>query len=207
MSSKLKNIIDYIQWLLIIILFLVCALMYKGKIGKPKEIAEEYKENIYNRIYESQRLSSLKKENEELYRIVDSLSKVENAIEIRYKYVYKTDTVFLTHNSITLDSVYHYTYDNDTIAYKLDIAAKELKWHKTSFEVNSMFRVVNANEDNTNKLYIQHSDNIEISGVDAWHKKKTFFDHISYGPSIGVGYGLVNNKFDLFVGASIGYSF
>lgn len=205
MTARVKLIIDCVEWVIIITLSILCIYIYmKGKSAAHDEIVSE-QENTYMKIYDSQKLETLKKENKELYSIIDSLKNVESGIEIRYRYLYKTDTIVVTETNT--DSLYHYTYDNDTVKYNIDIMAKELRWHKSQFELNDKFTMVNSEDNNRNKVVIKHSPNTEITGTDVWHKKENFKDRFYIGPSVGIGYGIFNKKPDVYVGISAGFKF
>lgn len=214
MSPKIKKIIDCVEWVIIISLVILCVYVYKNGESAVQEEKIAKQEETYIKIYDSQKMEALKQENAELYEKIEDMSNVESAIEIRYRYVYKTDTVYVENNDDTLktetpkDSLYHYTYNNDTIKYDLDIKARGLRWHKTDFELNDKFTIVNKEKDGENQLIISHSPNAEITGTDTWHRKEnSFLDHIFYGPSVGFGYGMYNRNFDIYVGFTVGYQF
>jgi hypothetical protein len=43
--------------------------------------------------------------------------------------------------------------------------------------------------------------------VKVYEKKKKFIEHFSVQPQIGIGYGLFNNKLDVYVGFGVSYKF
>ena len=91
-----QKLIDVIQWILIIGLSIVLLIGFIRQNEAFTKNAEYEKNNTYVKIYESQNISKLKKENKALYDSIKKLKNVESAIEIRYKYRYKTDTVYLS---------------------------------------------------------------------------------------------------------------
>lgn len=208
MSERVKKIITIVQWIVIIILLGACVYMFfNNRKGSTKQETIVQTDNTYIKTYESQKLKELEKENKALYDSIKNLSNLESAVEIKYVYRFKTDTVYVSSIDMGNDSVYNYTYDNDTLRYDLVIKAKELKWHKTNFELHDKFTIVNTENDGNVTTIIGHSPNAEIEDVTTWHNKKKFWDNIYYGPSISVGYGIFNKKPDIFVGFSIGWNF
>ena len=117
-----QKLIDVIQWILIIGLSIVLLIGFIRQNEAFTKNAEYEKNNTYVKIYESQNISKLKNENKALYDSIKKLKNVESTIEIRYKYRYKTDTVYLTKpvkQSALKDSVYDFVSDNDTVSYEL----------------------------------------------------------------------------------------
>lgn len=211
LTDKQKKIVDILQWILIVVLFIVCVF---GTIFKSsndiKNDFEYQKEQTYVKIYESQNLESLKKENKELHDSIKKLSNVESAIEIKYVYKYITDTIknndFEYNGS---DSIYHYKQDNDTIALEIDVKAKELDWVKNKFTINDKFMIINREKDGTNQTIIHHNPNMEISDVSTYHSlniKNKWYNNFHFGIQAGVGYGLINNKPDIYLGVGVSYT-
>ena len=183
----------------------------------------------YVKQYQAEELSALKKRNKELYDSIMAYSdkKPESALEIRYKYKYKTDTIYKTEFKIktvaqevyvpgdnntlqpvaVLDSIYHYEKDNDTIQTTIDLKAKDLEWVKVDAVIHDKFIIVNRTDNNGNiETTIDHSPNVEMEGVTAWHKKKSWKDRLFFGPTIGVGYDLVHKKVSPTIGFSFGFN-
>ena len=202
-----KQWLEVAKWLLIVLLSCMCAVVYVGKQSAQRE-RDIVKEDAYIKIYDSQTIEALKKQNRELYDSVTALNgrKPESALQIRYRYVTKTDTITKTKFIQTEDSVYHYTQDNDTIRTEIDVKAKDLQWCKTSTIINDQFTIITRKgDDGSVETTVGHSPNVDITGVDAWHAKPTFRDRITFGPTFGVGYGIINSKFDIYIGFSVGY--
>lgn len=65
MSNRVIRLIDAVQWIFIVVLMVVCSVVFIGnrQLVKQKEIN---KEQTYVKIYESQEIESLRKENKEL---------------------------------------------------------------------------------------------------------------------------------------------
>lgn len=210
LTEKQHKIIDIIQWICIIFLLVVCISGYIFKNSNKDDFiksTEYQKEQTYIKIYESQKLESLKNENKSLHDSIKKLSNVESAVEIKYIYKYKTDTIKVE-NIQYVDSTYHYAYDNDTLSYNIDVKAKDLEWLKSDFKINDKFTLINREKDGNNQLIIEHGENTTITNVDAWHRvedKQKWYKNFHIGIQAGVGYGVINNKPDIFIGVGVSY--
>ena len=211
LSNRQKKIIDIIQWICIIFLLMVCI---TGSIFKKSDNdfiknTEYQKEQAYVKIYESQTIESLKKENRELYDSIKRLNDVESAIEIRYKYKYVTDTITKTEFVYnTNDSVYHYHNDNDTITCDIDVKANNLEWIQNRFTINDRFMIINREKDGMNQTFINHGENTTVDAVDTWHRiedKQKWHKNFHLGIQAGFGYGVFNRKPDIFIGVGVSY--
>ena len=197
LNVKYKKIIDIVQWVLITGLIALCVSVYIGKktVERKHDIV---KEETYIKIHESQTIEALKRKNKELHDSITALSasgkEPESALQIVYKYKVRTDTITKEKFVMSEDSVYHYVKDNDTIRTEIDIKAKDLAWCKSNTEIKDKFTIINRTDGKENETTISHSGNVEIEKVDAWRKKTTFRDRITVGPTVGVGYGVINNK-------------
>lgn len=211
MSASKQNIIDVIQWVLIIGLSAVLLYGYLHTNSNLVNNEEYSKDNTYVRIYESQKIEKLKKENELLYDSIKTLKNVESAIEVRYKYKYKTDTVFVEKSLANVqpkDSIYDFHSDNDTVNYNLKVKSNDLQWYTMDFSINDKFTIVNQNENNQNKTTINHSDNMTIEGTTVYHKQDNtnkWYNRFAVGPTIGVG---VNQKgqFGTYLGVGVTFN-
>ena len=207
MSIRKQKIIDVIQWILIISLIGVCAYIYFGNNSLHEKDKEIRTEKTYLKIYESQKIHDLEKINKLLYDSITVLKNVESAVEIKYIYTTKTDTIRETEFVYSEDSVYHYSSSNDTIHTEIDIKANNLQWCKVNTNINDRFTIINQENNNKVSTKINHSNNMDIINVDTWHKKKGWKDRIYYGPTINFGYGLIHNKIDVTVGFGVGMRF
>lgn len=112
------------------------------------------------------------------------------------EYKYRTDTIYNTktnteYKNITInDTVYIENkpeiYKDSTDNYDITIQSVKMDWYK---------------------LNIHHRDTITYTKEiikNIYNKKKQHFNH---GITLGVGYGLWNQKPDLFIGYSVMYSF
>lgn len=221
-----QKTIDVIQWVFII--GLIAMLFIQGakyqQIKKDLVTAAEYnKENTYVRIYESQKLDKLKHENKQLYDSIAKLKDVESGMIIKFREHYNTDTIFVDnfiveHDTVRfttedeqtfekVDSVYHYTQTNDTINLDINVKAKELQWLKADFTIRDQFMVINREKDGVNQTLISHSDNAAIDGTTMWHRKenKKWYQRFNVGPQVGVGYGFLHGKPDVYVGIGVTY--
>ena len=216
--------IDVLQWVLIITL--LAMLIIQGinfkTVNQQLVKSEEYnKENTYIRIYESQKLDKLKKENRELYDSISKLSNVESAMIIKFVEHYNTDTIyaekfkierdtiFKTNDITYTDSIYHYTQTNDTIDCDIKVKAKDLQWCMTDVSIRDKFVIINREKDGVNQTSIEHSGNTTIDGTAMWHRKddRKWYQRFVVSPQVGLGYGLINNNFDAYVGFGVSYQF
>lgn len=211
LSDRQKKIIDIIQWICIIFLLMVCITgsLFKKSNNDFIKDTEYQKEQAYVKIYESQTIESLKKENRELYDSIKRLNDVESAIEIRYKYKYVTDTITKTEFVYnTNDSVYHYHNDNDTITCDIDVKANNLEWIQNRFTINDRFMIINREKDGMNQTFINHGENTTVDAVDTWHRiedKQKWHKNFHLGIQAGFGYGVFNRKPDIFIGVGVSY--
>lgn len=223
-----QKTIDIIQWGFII--GLIAMLVIQGvnyqQTKKDLVTSVEYnKENTYVRIYESQRLDKLKRENRELYDSIKKLNDVESGMVIKFREHYVTDTIMVDKFVVQRDtirvvadnnkvyesvvSIYHYTQNNDTVNLDIDIKAKELQWCKADFTISDQFMIINREKGGVNQTLINHSDNATIESTTMWHRKDTkkWYQRFTISPQIGVGYGMINRKVDTYVGVGVGYQF
>lgn len=200
-----QQIWDAIQWILII--FLLAACFYISYKNHNLSNSIEFKMgNTYTKIYDSQKIEALKSENKSLYDSIKHLKNVESVVEVKYKYVYKTDTIFVNNNDTTKkDSIYHYSSNTDTISYNLDISGEKIYWHKLGFTLNSKFLIVTKEKDG--KVETNINTNIgSVENATIWHRKnRSFKDRFVIGPQVGAGYDLFNKKPGLFVGFGVTY--
>lgn len=223
-----QKTIDFIQWGFIIGLIAMLVIQGVNYQQTKKDLvtsAEYNKENTYVRIYESQRLDKLKRENRELYDSIKKLNDVESGMVIKFREHYVTDTIMVDKFVVQRDtirvvadnnkvyesvvSIYHYTQNNDTVNLDIDIKAKELQWCKADFTISDQFMIINREKDGVNQTLINHSDNATIESTTMWHRKDTkkWYQRFTISPQIGVGYGMINRKVDTYVGVGVGYQF
>lgn len=201
-----KKIIDIVQWILIIVLVCISCLIYfsKSNIKTEKEIQTE---TTYVKVYESQRLAALEKENKILYDSIKNLHDVESAVEIKYVYKIKTDTITVENFIQKEDSVWTVELNNDTIKTNIEIKANDLKWCNVETEINDKFTIITQEDNNKVQTQINHSPNMSIENVDMWHRKKKWTDNFHHGPSVTAGYDVINKNFGVMIGYSIIYEF
>lgn len=211
LSDRQKKIIDIIQWICIIFLLMACITdsIFKKSDNDFVKDTEYQKEQTYVKIYESQTIENLRKENRELYDSIRRLNDVESAIEIRYKYKYVTDTITKTEFVYnTNDSIYHYHNDNDTITCDIDVKANNLEWIQNRFTINDRFMIINREKDGMNQTFINHGENTTVEAVDTWHRiedKQKWYKNFHLGIQAGFGYGVFNRKPDIFIGVGVSY--
>ena len=178
-----------------------------------EEIKNTNKENQVSFVHYEQEIDNLSKLNKELY---DSLKAYKNQIDylVQFKYEKKYDTGIIKTDSVreivhNIDSVvktYEYSSSNDTLVYNLKIGSSERpQWYSLDFNVTDQFTIVNKKFDNFNKTDIE--TNGEISDVTVLKKKekKNFFENISIGPSVTLGYDIAKKEPEFIVGFSITY--
>lgn len=212
LTDKQKKWIDIGQWVLILLLIAICVgSHYSRKLDEKQLIGAEYqREQTYIKIYESQQIEALRKTNKELADSVKKLKNAETAVEIRYKYKYSTDTIYSVQfvQEELNDSIYHYVADNDTVRLNIDVKAAQLDWVKSDFTINDKFRIINTEKDGFNQVFVEHSPNAEIEGLDVWHRddRKKWYHNFHIGPSVSIGYGTINGNLDVFIGFGVTYN-
>lgn len=204
----MKNTLIVILAILVVIASFLSVRFYKEKMAALKEVETQITETQYVQAYSAEKISVLKSENEALYDSIKYLNNVESAVQIKYVYKTRMDTVFVKEDTIATDSVYHFTYDNDTLKYDIDIKADKLHWHSAQFELHDEFTIVSTVDGDDVTTIVSHSPNVTIEDATMWHAKQGngFWDRVYYGPSVSVGYGFFNKKPDVFIGFSVGYN-
>ena len=203
-----KKIIDIVQWVLIVLLIGVACFLYFGKKQHVDEKIQQTEES-YVKIYESQKMAALEKENKQLYDSIKNLQNVESVVEIKYIYKTTTDTITVEKFTQKEDSVWTVEVDNDTVKTNIEIKANELKWCNVSTEINDKFTLITQSDEDTNEVIteVKHSPNVDIQETTMWHKKKKWTDNFHHGPSVTAGYDVINKRFGMVVGYSIIYEF
>lgn len=201
-----KKIIDVVQCILIIVLIFIACFIYFSKANiKSEKIMQT--EDTYVKVYESQKLAALEKENANLYDSIKYLHNVESAIEIKYVYKTKTDTITVDKFIQKEDSIWSVNLDNDTVKTNVEIKANDLKWCNVTTEIQDKFTIITQEDNNHVQTQINHSTNMDIEKMDTWHRKKNWYDKFHHGPSVTAGYDVFNNNFGIMVGYSIIYEF
>ena len=198
---------DSLQIILILILLIVCFVTLKKNNDLSNNV--EFKmAHTYTKIYDSQKIESLKKENKALYDSIKHLKDVESALLLKYKKNFKSDTVKVTEyivKYISNDSVYSYSQNTDTISYNLDVCASNLKWHKLDFTLNDDLIIVTREKEN--KVETTVGTNVgEIESSTMWKKKKNILkEKIAIGPQVTFGYNFSEKKPEIILGLGITY--
>lgn len=214
MGEKTKKVIDIIQWVLIALLLGLCLYQYHrvDLLGKNNDKDEKgiAKNNSYARIYDSQTLENLKKENRELYDSIKNLQNVKQAIQVKWKYKYITKEIPSEEFNVKEDSIYEYVQQTDTVDCIMRIKAKDLVWAQANVTVKDGFTIVSTKlADDKNRIDIFHGGSTTIDGVNAFSPKEKgftkFVKRFSVGPTFGVGYGLQHKQVDVFVGGAVTY--
>lgn len=204
------------EWFIIVILFLIIA--YLGfKMYSLNKVSETHIEEIhkqdenkhkYTIIYYDQTIESLKKRNKELYDSVKNYKKqIDYLIQFKYEKEYIFDTIYC--DTTIHDSIHVYEYENnnnDTLNYNLKIgSAVEPNWYKFNLKLKDEFTIINTKDGQINNTTIE-TNNGSISDVTIIkNKKRNFLDNFVIGPSINVGYDVINQNFGVNVGFSVTY--
>lgn len=206
-----KKVIDIIEWIIILTLSVFLYVQCENKKTIDEKIVYVEKNGVYNEIYDSQKLSSLEKENKQLYDSIKKLKNVESVVQFKYIKEYVTDTVFT--DTLYMDiskrdstiNVYEYARSNDTIDYKLLIGAeKEPKWYNINFKVNDKLTIINREMGGQNHLTIGSGNKAEIDDVTVFHRQnKTFWKRFRVGPSVTAGYDMINKNYGITVGVGV----
>lgn len=215
MTIQKSNIIITILIVLLVVLGVYTIYISNTNSKKIEEIEYAHKQNgEYTKLYYSNTINDLKKENKALYDSIKSQKdEIDFLIQFKYKKEYIIDTVFIN-NIDTIDNnliknEYKYSSDkNDTLNYELSICSeKEPYWYFLKLNVNDKFTIVNKQYGDLNRMDINSSNNTDISDVIVINKKEKYspFKQISIGPSITGGYDMVNGRFGLMIGFSITY--
>ena len=138
MKFLTQKTIDIIQWIFIV--GLIALLSIQGfnyrQIKKDLVTAAEYnKENTYVRIYESQKLNKLKRENKELYDSIAKLESVESGMVIKFREHYNTDTILVANFIVERDTIR--VYDNEDHTDE----QTEKKFDEFSIKINAQFEI------------------------------------------------------------------
>jgi hypothetical protein len=161
--------------------------------------------------YYDQSLKELKKQNKSLYDSVKKYSDVESAMQIKYKKTYIIDTVFIHDKTALPSTVVKYSYSNpiknDSINYVLEIGSvKEPEWYKLKISIGDEFTIVNRKDGELNQTIVDTKNNAVVDVTPFHAKEKTsFWKRFTFGPQVGVYYGILNKKPDIGIG--IGGSF
>lgn len=113
------------------------------------------------------------------------------------------DTVYIVErDSIDNSFIQHFDFSNQwrildgQVSYRVDSLGIKIENDKVLFDYTLAM-------DNDNKIFIKSNNPYvtynELSGFTIPKEKKK---HFSIGPSVGIGYGIFNNKPDLFIGVT-----
>jgi len=212
------------KWVLIVVLGVLIVYLLKTNRELNSSNESYRKDGTYMRTYDSQTISSLKKQNIELYDSIKGKQDVKQAIIVKYKYVYNGDTVYLdrkigaikggplTDNSpakLLKDSTYNFSGGKlDSLSYKLKINSPiKPNWYKLDFTINDKLTLINRENGGKNELSIGTNGG-KIEGASVFNKsdnRDSFINRFSLGIQAGAGYGILTKKPDLFVGFGISY--
>lgn len=209
-NNKAHKIWDIIQGLFVVILLVACIFTWveNKKLSNNVEFKTAH---TYTKIYDSQKIESLKSENKMLYDSIKKLKDVESAILLKYKNEYKSDTVRVTEyiiKYVNSDSIYSYNKNSDTISYKLDICANNLKWHKLDFSLRDDLLIV-TKESNGKVETNVNTNTGTIENSTMWKKKKNTLnilkEKIAIGPQVTMGYNFTEKKTEFIIGIGVTY--
>jgi hypothetical protein len=181
-----------------------------NKVNKGLDRIEVVNEDgLHTSIYYDKTISSLKQENKELYDSIKGFKdEIDYLVQFKYKKTYRVDTVYCDTTHTDKDvTVFEYdnTEKNDSMNYHLEIASKEEpRWYRLNVEVGDQFTIVNKRDaEGLNITDIKSENKAEVSSVVVFHKKQSFWKNFSVGPSVNVGYDVLNNQVGLNVGFGV----
>lgn len=139
---------------------------------------------------------------------ITPMDSVKTVTTIEYVHHYHSDTirekdtVYLDKN---LDSTFIYSQLNDTCEFQLTINAKqEPNWIKLDYQMRDNFLIINTLDD----TYVKNNNpNGTVTNVVSYSDKPKWKDKFTISPQVGVGYGIMTNKLDVYVGFGISYKF
>ena len=206
------KIIKFLQWLLIVLLSLACAYFWlKSDSSVITDGNYKKSDTQFVSISSDRTLKELRKTNNELYDSIKKLNDVKEAIQVKYVTRYKTGTVYVDKVIQGKDSTYHYSHNDDTIKYNLDINGNKVKWFKLNFVIQDSLMIVTRSKNGKNETTISHNPSTAIKDATVFVPKKTFSkkmkDRVYFGVGVGAGYGIINKKPDVYVGVNAGFKF
>ena len=140
-------------------------------------------------------------------------TKKDTAYQVKYiQSEYKSTNIITSTKANTNDSTHQTTIFADTIIslsnYNDSISFNDTLSYKAYIRNNNLDSInIKHNYPIITKNQIIYQDRYIHSTITTPEKRKTFFDNLNYGISVGVGYGFINRKPDIFVGLAIGYRF
>ena len=206
MSGK---VLEIIKLVLIVLMSVTIIVLWKNN-GELKSSYEAYKKDgTYVKMYQSQTIKELKKQNKELYDSIKDIKNVKQAVIIKYKYKYNGETIYVDRTLPIENNIYKFTKNTDTISYVLTVKSDTIDWYKLDFSLNDKLTLINREENGNNEVTINTSNGgSTIIGTEIFNKKEnknSFINRFSWGIQIGVGHGLIHKKNDVYVG--VGASF
>lgn len=218
-EEKTTTVHKIVIWAMIgVIAFLSCYIIYLNKkVHTNIETIETMvtQDNKYTQFYYEREFKALQKENKELY---DSLKHQKDYItslqQFQYQVKFLHDTVYTTPEipEIVKDlpnETFVYQEETDSLSYELQVNAKvEPNWYLLNVGVKDMFTIVSKEfADGRMETTIESEHHGEIDNITAWQKssRRKWYQRFSVGPSITVGYDIVNRNLGAMVGFSVTY--
>lgn len=206
MSGK---VLEIIKLVLIVLMSVTIIVLWKNN-GVLKSSYEAYKKDgTYVKMYQSQTIKELKKQNKELYDSIKDIKNVKQAVIIKYKYKYNGETIYVDRTLPIENNIYKFTKNTDTISYVLTVKSDTIDWYKLDFSLNDKLTLINREENGNNEVTINTSNGgSTIIGTEIFNKKEnknSLINRFSWGIQIGVGHGVIHKKNDVYVG--VGASF
>jgi hypothetical protein len=145
--------------------------------------------------------------------------------QIQYEYIYKysTDTLYMcdtvkvvtpnvtpsnvppTENvtnvtNVTTNKTYVYTNSTDSVEYQIQVnSTVQPNWVKMDFQLRDKFKIINE----LDQIKIE-TDYGQVTNVTI---KKDKCNKFKFYPTVGLGYGLLTNKIDCYIGVGLTYTF
>lgn len=159
--------------------------------------------NTYISQYPSTEFSSLRTENNKLYKQLKEKDDLIEAIQFKYNYLYKGKEEIVS-DSTESDSLHHFVIQNDTMGYDLKIWSPHVYKYRLLFNLTNEFTITRQRLGNDwNRTEISSAIPGKIENVTIWTAAKEKRSRFSIGPSIGVGYGFINRKPDIYLGVTL----
>ena len=215
MIQNFKKYIHYfIYFILLGLIFSMGVKLYRISNLKTKYevLIQDNNKHLAEIKFYDEKIKILKDENKELY---DSLKvykdEIDYLIQFKYRKEYIIDTVYCntTINNDLTENVFEYSNVlNDTLNYNLKIGSYyKPNWYKIKFNISEQFTIVNKKYDDFNVTTVDtKNNNATITDITVFNKKETkFIDNFNFGPSITMGYDVINKNMGIMIGLSFTY--
>jgi len=208
-SNNTHKITDILQWVLIVGLIALLFYYWNNVHTLKDNIYKIDQENGATITYQASQISDLKQINDSLYQKYKDDKNVESIIQ--YKYIVKRDTVLKEPTQkIENDSIVKFLYSNQNQYFNYDIGVYTKEKPDSigfNFQLSDTFTIVNKKlYDDVYQTYISSKSQSPIEPLVVFKKKNSFWSNFHFGPQVGVGYGFINKKPDIYLGIGAQYN-